>query len=409
MSVLLDSKAKQTFDLKELNINGESVARHRQEMVEAEIAGTEPMWLSDNLGKPVYTPSSPAFVRSHSDLFTVERVAQKALGLIDCHNSTNHYRVLLKISLAGSKTIEASSLCEAPWMLPWRVSDGSESWDTFSLAVPQVVATLAPPAGPCQQYLNGAKYWRENFWRDKTIWSRFVDDALLEERVSRTLKSLPGYEDAAKSFAHFEAAPAFPWSDKGPYTLQIYSKQPAVLDSFVWTEADTIAGKKGLMWKTTLSDFSACSAVLEKQKWIGDWKKVSSDRTVVAEAIGKLSGDGFSENALAAWNHSGFAGQPRYKVALLVRKQLFCHILCSNMDSRSLVVAASGGAGSYWLDKQVVEPAFLSHDGRPAFLKYTYIVVEPGGGFQKQTVDLDNRPPAKPQELTKPLRRLPGA
>ncbi len=83
-----------------------------------------------------------------------------------------------EVVLPGEPTITVSSHGLIPWMFPWKVTVGTESWEVADPDISRALIPLADPEGNCIDLLAGSQYWTTEFWRDASFWEPDVGVAV---------------------------------------------------------------------------------------------------------------------------------------------------------------------------------------------------------------------------------------
>jgi hypothetical protein len=112
--------------------------------------------------------------------------------------STN--RNELTVELPGQPPIRIHSDGINPWMLPWSVTVGQESWVVADPAISKAMQRLVDPDGPSARVLNGAPYWTNSIWKDEGLWERLVGRDLVEQLAQRQSADIPGFADFERRF-----------------------------------------------------------------------------------------------------------------------------------------------------------------------------------------------------------------
>jgi len=125
--------------------------------------------------------SSNAWRQRHSDLGSLSGERQLQITyddlapifrarLVPARNSSTteqHFRAVLP----GSPAVFLESRGGMPWMLPWKVSVGSESWEVADPAISLAVRELADASGPSAKLLDGREYSRKECWDNALQWA----------------------------------------------------------------------------------------------------------------------------------------------------------------------------------------------------------------------------------------------
>jgi hypothetical protein len=164
---IIKASSKQTkFDPVAMGITPQATADNKQNMIKA--AGT-------------FFEIKPSVIRDHASLFEYPAVTKSvSYRLVMNDNSTTRVRfsVEIKDTTVSPEPITVTSTHDCPWMLPWTVTIGKSSWDTYSTALPLKLKALASTKGPNSYLLDGTKYWKVDIWRDPHFWFAAVGHKL---------------------------------------------------------------------------------------------------------------------------------------------------------------------------------------------------------------------------------------
>ncbi len=306
IQVIKDSEREQSLDMQKLGMTDESVARHREDIIETEFKCSEQIWESDS-NVPLFQPSPREVLEKHQDLINVRSVSDVARRHIDfLGSSTTRARITATFDDGKGVIIQVSSVRMMPWMLPWTVKIGDKVWDTYSLEVPKVVAKLADPSGPEFALLDGSDYWTDKFWHDQIMWDKFIDIELMEAQDKRALQRLPGYLEASREFEMVSADGSL---FKHGYAVTIRPRTSKLIDLLTWRGGPGSTNNPNGDWRQIAEEYSKCSEAARKQSWLSEWKAEDSDRKLEAKVLdlGEVPGVGFDQ---VVWRREKMSGKP---------------------------------------------------------------------------------------------------
>ena len=173
----------------------------------------------------------PAWAKEY---FDYEKLKESALDTLVGTNWGSTTHVTFKVTFPGDPQVTVCSKWERPWMLPWSVTVGDKSWESYSLIIPKALGVLADPQGPNARLLDGTNYWSRTIWSDMEVWSNPIADPLNKISSRQMCESLAGYENAKQLFAiespeigHFGTKP------RSLHTRAVTTK-PLLIDSVRW-------------------------------------------------------------------------------------------------------------------------------------------------------------------------------
>ncbi|MDX2105078.1 MAG: hypothetical protein SFY67_01630 [Candidatus Melainabacteria bacterium] len=191
VAVIQKSKLKNMLDLNDLGINQENIARHRHELMKQCIPVQYPSWKVANVSKDLC-----AF-----DITSISKSARHRLVFEKEVNSNQvYFSATINVPEICSEKIVISSDNDCPWMLPWNVKVGSESWKTFSTELPLKLSFLPDRSesdcrlNACNYLLNGKKYWQSEFWSDSFFWEYDLRKTYKEKMARNLIEQMPGFE-----------------------------------------------------------------------------------------------------------------------------------------------------------------------------------------------------------------------
>jgi hypothetical protein len=362
-AILVGSKKSEKLSLEDLGITPETVVQHRADILEAALK---------------YAKDVPKTVPSELEyLFEYPNISEVAAKSLKRHEGSTT-RVAFKFVLEGQEKIAVESNHECPWMLPWKITVGDKSWESYSVEIPKFLAEIADSKGPNHPLLNGKEYWKSEFWKDRDVWDRVIGDPLGEYHAKQLAISLEGYQEFQKQFELKKAETNHFISQPFSLLLGIQTKKPSLVNS-VWWYNPIESGKPVGNWNQFLKLYEACSKAASKHRWLEVWKASGKDRLVEGAFSGFVGHDAakdLEEYVLPAWKDAGCKGLPEFKLRL--RQGRGCHtVFISSGEKNALVVSSEKGTGSHWLDKEEV----FFHPKTP-----DYIVVNPEGSFQRRTI-----------------------
>jgi len=327
--------------LTEVGVTKESFEAHR-----AAIVATV-MPESFKKGGKGGAPGGPSLPLELEPLLAWERVAPMVRSelLGGRWGSTESRRVRVTFQLDGQfdgQEVVAESEGLVPWMLPWTVRVGGETFQSEDLAVPRAVLQLLDPKGPCVDGVDGSSWWPDRFWTNEMFWERVVgrelDTALSEQEYTK----LAGWERASEVVAVRDVMTGNVNLQPESMFFQLDAKGPGAIDSARWHDF-LVDGKPAQTWDDFLALFEEAGACTAKQRWLMEWRKLDPKREIELEAAGKR---GISETmvdalVLPAWKDAGFSGRPEFELLLRVDRKWVGTIYLSSQAAGALVVTAN--------------------------------------------------------------------
>jgi len=267
------------------------------------------------------------------------RVRTELLGGLWGSTESRRVRVTFKLD---DQEVVAESDGLVPWMLPWTVRVGGETFKSEDLAVPRAVLKLLDPKGPCVDGVDGSSWWPDRFWTNGQFWERLVgrelDTALSEQAYTK----LTGWERASATLAVREVMTGNINLQPEAMFFELDVKGPAAIDSARWHDF-LVDGKPAQSWDDFLALFEEACACAAKQRWLMEWRKLDPRREIELEAAGK---SGFSEPmldalVLPAWKDAGFTGRSEFELLLRVDRNAVGTVYLSRQESGALIDRAN--------------------------------------------------------------------
>jgi hypothetical protein len=272
---------------------------------------------------------------------------------------------------------------KTPWMLPWTVRAGEETWALHDIDVPLAVLALADPEGPCASRLDGAWYWTDRFWSDASFWQRFLGVELDRALSMEAYVRLPFYEAFARYFrveavrsGHINMQPESLF-----FEIEALGPSP-LIDRARWHDP-LVDGRPTLGWDVFLRTYVDASDALARQPWLLAWKSAGPDRSIRLQASGTQGHAAWMLEALVlpAWIHAGFDGEPAFELSLSRGRTRCATVFLARRDASALITTAKPTkAGEHELDR--LELSFHPR-GKPP----TYARVGPDGRIEVRTIE----------------------
>lgn len=372
VKAIQESKSFTAFSPEALGITPESVKQHHDELLKSTIF----------LKSPIYKKIS---IEDYAELSYPEVCKHAKDRLTYNDASTTHVNFTMKINApeVNAEKIELSSFHDAPYMLPWNVKVGNQSWETYSLEIPKKLFQLSDKAGFCAPLLNGKKYWQEDFWTDHIFWSMHVGSNLEQRNCQKYLKLLSGFTKADKLYtiksSQFGSINFHPDS----IFTELEFKKSKSLDSCSWWNYF-----KNEMPTADWHDFNKmtdrCEQVVGKRKWLMNWKNSKPTNKLHCEFAGTnyYSERDLNEYVMPAWLDAGLKGKPEFEIRLNRSDSSGGKIFLSSIEPRTLVLDAAPRKGNHWFDKLQVS----FHPKIP-----NYIIIHLNGKIEKRKISATSK------------------
>ena len=372
LSTIEEAKSQQTFNPESLGITPQSVKLHTIEMQKA--ASHQPY--SD------YTKALQKLKEAFQYPAVVD-AARLKMSFLD--RSTRHvqYKLVIKDPSLNAETIEVSSTHEGPWMLPWTIQVGDKKYSTYSTALPLKLKALDPCIkGPNQNLLDGAKYWQQDFWSDRRLWSYQAGFQLDQALGIELLEALPGALTVGKNFTVTKCSFGADLSKPDGLLTELAPKEKGAVDCLIW-QNQLKRGKPVFSWEQLSDKFKFCQAAVKEHPWLEEWRKSNSENQIVCTVTGQSCvlepGKNIDEFIQPAWLDARLSGKPEIEVTLR-RGRFTCGIIyLSPLEKKSLVVLAMPQAGGkHWFDKEKIS----FHPRNPS-----YMLVLPDGAKERRAMN----------------------
>jgi hypothetical protein len=306
-------------------------------------------------------------------LFDYERLAETVRDELTGRNrrSTNSFD--FKVELPGEPRVRVESDGLVPWMLPWTITVGTESWSVADPAVPRALLALADSDGACARLIDGREYWEDRFWEDDFAWGRFLL-AEIEQEIANTLNP------TIDGFAAFDTRFEIVKTSTGAINLQpessfhrLRTRKPALIDSAWWWNPIE-KGMPTRTWTDFLGTYDYVAARALRHGWLAEWKLAGVGRTIEAHIVGTTP---HSETMIPtlvqpAWDHAGLKGSPEIELLFRRGEQWCGTIFLASGEPRVLIETARPGAGNHWFDA-------LDFSFHPRAKPPTYAIVDSEG------------------------------
>lgn len=276
-------------------------------------------------------------------LLAWERVApmirSELAGGLRGSTESRHVRVTFQID---GQEVVAESEGLVPWMLPWTVRAGGDSFESEDLAVPRAVLKLLDPKGPCVDGVDGSSWWPDRFWSNGMFWERVLGRELDEALSEKEYTKLAGWERAAEALTVRRVMTGNINLQPESMFFELASKRPGAIDAARWHDL-LVGGKPAQTWDDFLALFEEACACTAKQRWLMEWRALDPRREIELDAAGKR---GFAETmvdalVLPAWKDAGFAGRPEFELLLRADRKWIGTIYLSSQAEGALVVSAN--------------------------------------------------------------------
>ncbi|MCA9250318.1 MAG: hypothetical protein KDA54_04230 [Phycisphaerales bacterium] len=358
--LLLSSREDSSDVLARVGVTTEKIERQRVNIYRAARGWTEEL-----------PKQMPSWAEPFLDIEDIRQIAFHELAGPTPDSTTV---VSINIHLPGDPPIDMSSSADRAWMLPWTITSGGESWETYSLTVPKAIGVLADPKGPNAPSLDGTRYWADEFWNDSFVWGSTIGGRLNKEYSRGVSESLDGYEEAISKLI-IECAEIGNISP-APRSLFFHLKashQTIVDSAWWWNPLEN--GEPTCDWYDFLAMHEAFTNAAEPHGWLQDWKDSGPGRRVSAKVVGTK---GFCESSMEyeiipTWKAAGLAGEAEFQLTLYDDKGARATVFLGSKDPRALITHLEPYTRNHWLDSLSV--------GAPECL-----VVDRNGNHEKHRV-----------------------
>ena len=285
------------------------------------------------------------------------------------------------VELPGEPSVVASSRSCRPWMLPWTIRAGDREWRTWSTAVPEALRQLAPKESPNSRLLNGARYWREGFWSDSSVWRGSLQDGVgvqLNAYHGRKLAvDLDGWSAASAHFELVEAETGLINSCSLSLAVTAKPLQVVSIDRIRWYNK-LEEGVPRVGWDRLVALRTEAETAIARNPWLADWRSHEGEILLVAHnALGR-SCQSLEKWVLPAWRDAGNSGVPEFELQLSGPKQGYAKVYIGADDSAAVITYAGvKGMGKHWLYGREVS----FHPSKPE-----YLLVVPDGRVKRRRV-----------------------
>jgi len=297
-----------------------------------------------------------------------------------------------KLILPGEPQIEIWSDNNRPWMLPWTVSDGTQTFQIYTHEIPQMMYRLLAP-GKEHCLLDGRDYWERGFWADREFRSHGFAKTLDTVFSTKFMREMKGWEKAKTVFKVMgqprsrpeSAGMATEGSGKSglvgsnrPFSLFLTLRtiDPSPIDSINW-RVPVRNGKPTTDWNELIEIHNKANEAVSSRIWMLEWKAEfpgsSLEMNVSQRRCISAGSDLFF---MLAWTDSKFAGQPEFEV-FFKREQSFGTAYLGTKEPRTLVTLAQKGYGEHWFDK--LEIGFDA-------MRLEYAIIDPEGKPDKRSI-----------------------
>jgi hypothetical protein len=296
-------------------------------------------------------------------------------------------RQLVQVTLPGNPEVSVRSWSGTPWMLPWTVQAGADSWVTYSVDLPRALARYVP-AEPGTDLLDGARYWEDEFWKDEYVW-RPVNDVMRGRAPVALAKQLNGFDEIDAAFAMKSASLRPLELSRKALFVELVSKSPRLVDTIEWF--NPIEGGEPLeTWRQLRESHERVSEAARRFAWLEAWKAAGGHRSIgMYRADSWLYETTYSSESLRshypvglAWQHAGLPGTPSIELELIrPDHELRIELFISEDSPAALVVRSTRGDDAepvlHWLDRKAVY--FSASDPE-------YLLVDRQGGVERRRV-----------------------
>lgn len=284
-------------------------------------------------------------------LLDYDRLAQHVLKELLRPNGTSTRTPELAIDLPGEPGIHVETMGQNAFLLPWKVRVGDKTWISSDIEVSRAVLALVDPQGACHFLLDGANYWRTEFWSDYFFWSTFVGNDLETRLVPDAHTRVGGYEQAQHRFrvdrsrvGSFEGVP-------DALFVELTALRPGDVDAARWW-SPLLTGLPSANWMQFLEAFDKASRAVERQSWLREWKAAGPGRSIEAQIVGDVPyADPEAEVfGLDPWEDAHLVGVPEIEIVLRRQGAACGTVWLSSKDPAAIIEAARSGPGEHWFD-----------------------------------------------------------
>jgi len=204
-----------------------------------------------------------------------------------------------------------------PWMLPWKVQLGDESWQTYSSALPLALHELLPSTLPVHRLLDGRDYWNDGFWEGAPHWGSGLSRQVGRIGSRHLVEGLPGYEQARLRFGIEESGFYY----DGPHGSEVLgvklaSKSGDLVDT-VWWDNPRREGRLQADWFELLQLHGQAQRAAERFGWLSEWKRRGTRRSIgVKLTASKMIELALQGSPALAWRRAGMREDPTIELSL---------------------------------------------------------------------------------------------
>ena len=270
-----------------------------------------------------------------------------------------------KLILPGEPQIEIWSDNNRPWMLPWTVSDGSETFQIYSHEIPQMMYRLLAP-GKAHCLLDWRDYWERGFWADREFRAQAFANTLDTVFAAQFARKMKGWDKASKIFKVMgqprsraestgmgtEGGGSEPIGGNRPFSLFITLRtiDPSPIDTINW-QVPVRNGKPTTDWDELITIHEKANDAVSSRIWMLEWKaELPGSSLEINVSQRRCISAGSDLFFMLAWTDGKFAGQPDYEV-YFKREQAFGTAYLGTKEDRTLVTLAKQGYGKHWFDQ----------------------------------------------------------
>jgi hypothetical protein len=277
----------------------------------------------------------------------------------------------LSLTLPGDPPVTIRTASEAPWMQPWLVKVGEgEARVAVSIELAKAVALFVDARGPSAQHLDGARYWREEFWRDDGVWDRCVGRHLVEHHAKALCAGLAGWEEARKRVRVTEARIGNINMQPLSLFVELECVGGGLIDEIRWWNVydGTDLGYDG---DDLVQALDAAEQAANGLPFLKAWKAAGPERRVTIDIVGRT---GHAETNLKdfvepAWKDSGLDGNPEFELTLRSGPSKWSSIWFSAASKGALLLDADEtfpDAKGIRFHPQTPEYGLITPDGKVA-------------------------------------------
>ncbi len=300
----LDATADTKTLPEELGVTPARLERKQYHILDAAVLGLED-----------YVPA--ALPEGLEHLVSFEAVVKAAQEKFIDPDMDTHYTELL-VTLPGDPPITLRSVSESPWMQPWHVRAGDgEERTVVSIELSKAVALFGDGRGPSGSCLDGARYWRDDFWRDSEVWGERVGAPLVEHHAKALCNDLAGSEEALLRVRVTGAT----IGNIGLHPLSLKVDLDCAGDGLInrirwWNVYDGL--EPGYDWEDLVQALDAAEQAAKGLPFLQAWKVAGPERRVSIDIVGRTcQGEtNLRDFVEPAWNDSGLEGKPEFELTL---------------------------------------------------------------------------------------------